>query len=51
MDKAPCLPVKITDKKWADMMQNGSIFMRSLYEYGSWSAVKRAQGANQSINQ
>ncbi len=49
MDKAPCLPVKITDKKWADMMQNGSIFMRSLYEYGSWSAVKRAQEANQSI--
>lgn len=49
MDKAPCLPVKITDKKWADAMQRGSIFMRSLYDYGSWSAIQRAQKANQTI--
>lgn len=38
----PCLPVKITDKQWADKLQDGSVFMRSLHEYGSWSAIKRA---------
>ena len=43
MDKMPCIPVKITDKKWADKLQDGSIFMRALHEYGSWSAIERAQ--------
>lgn len=42
MGKMPCLPVKITDKQWADKLQDGSVFMRSLYEYGSWSAIERA---------
>lgn len=43
MEKLPCLPVKITDKQWADKLQDGSVFMRSLYEYGSWSAIERSQ--------
>lgn len=43
LDKLPCLPVKITDKQWAEKLQDGSVFMRSLYEYGSWSAVTRSQ--------
>lgn len=46
MDKLPCIPVKITDKKWADKLQDGSVFMRSLYDYGSWSAVERARSNN-----
>lgn len=46
LDKMPCLPVKITDKQWADKLQDGSVFMRSLYEYGSWSAIKRAQNGD-----
>ena len=41
MDKTPCLPVKITAKKWADKLQDGSVFMRSLYDFGSWSAIER----------
>lgn len=43
MVKMPCLPVKIMDKKWADKLQACSMFMRSLYEYGSWSANVRRQ--------
>lgn len=42
MDKMPCLPVKITSKVWADNLQEtGSVFMNSLYAYGSWSAIER----------
>lgn len=47
MDKMPCIPVKITDKQWADKLQDGFVFMRSLHEYGSWSAVSRAQANDQ----
>lgn len=43
MDKMPCIPIKITDKKWADSLQNGSLFMRSLYDYGSWSAIEQCK--------
>ena len=42
MDKMPCLPVKITNKRWADSLQDGSVFMRSLHEYGSWSSLGRS---------
>ena len=46
MDKMPCLPVKITAKKWADKLQDGSVFMRSLYDFGSWSAIERHNRAD-----
>ena len=46
MDKQPCLPVKITAKKWADKLQDGSVFMRSLHDFGSWSAIKRHNSSN-----
>ena len=46
MEKLPCLPVKITDKQWADKLQDGSVFMRSLYEYGSWSSIERSQAGD-----
>lgn len=46
MDKQPCLPVKITAKKWADKLQDGSVFMRSLHDFGSWSAIKRHNSGN-----
>lgn len=48
-EKMPCLPVKITDKKWADSLQSGSLFMRSLYDYGSWSAIERAWSGDQQM--
>lgn len=31
------IPVKITDRKWANRLLNGEVFMRSLYEFGSWN--------------
>lgn len=43
MEKMPCLPVKITDRQWAEKLRDGSVFMRSLYDYGSWSAIARHQ--------
>ena len=49
MDRMPCFPVKITDKRWADSLQDGSVFMRSLYDYGSWSVVKRSQVGDQQM--
>ena len=49
MDRMPCFPVKITDKRWADSLQDGSVFMRSLYDYGSWSVVKRSQAGDQQM--
>ena len=47
MEKMPCLPVKITDKIWADSLQDGKLFMRSLYAYGSWSVVQQTQDREQ----
>jgi hypothetical protein len=32
-----CLPVKILDKQWAEKLLNGSVFMRSLFEFGVWN--------------
>ena len=49
MEKLPCLPVKITDKQWADKLQDGSVFMRSLYEYGSWSSIERSQAGDNTM--
>lgn len=49
MDKMPCIPVKITDKQWADSLQDGSVFMRSLHHYGSWSIVERTQSGDQQM--
>lgn len=46
MNQMPCIPVKITDKQWADKLQEGSVFMRSLHEYGSWSAIQRIQNSD-----
>lgn len=46
MDKQPCLPVKITAKKWADKLQDGSVYMRSLHDFGSWSAIERHNSGN-----
>ena len=38
------LPVKILDKQWADKLLAGSVFMRSLYEFGIWNADAKAKG-------
>ena len=42
------LPVKITDKQWAEKLLEGSVFMRSLSEFGAWKigTAKRAKEMN-----
>jgi hypothetical protein len=38
------LPVKIYDKQWAEKLLNGSVFMRSLYEFGKWNFDAKTKG-------
>jgi hypothetical protein len=39
----PFIPVKITDREWADRLLVGEVFMQSLYNFGSWSALEQNQ--------
>ena len=34
------IPVKITDKKWAERLLDGEVFMRPLHDFGSWNKDK-----------
>ena len=34
------IPVKITGRQWAERLLDGEVFMRPLYEYGSWNCSK-----------
>jgi hypothetical protein len=38
------LPVKIYDKQWAEKLLAGSVFMRSLYEFGNWNFDAKVKG-------
>jgi hypothetical protein len=38
------LPVKIYDKRWAEKLMAGSIFMRSVYEFGKWNLDAKLRG-------
>lgn len=33
------IPVKITDKQWADRLIQGEVYMRALHEFGLWGNV------------
>ncbi len=37
VSQAVSVPVKITDGRWADELRRGSLFMRSLHDFGAWS--------------
>jgi hypothetical protein len=37
----PFIPVKITDREWADRLLAGEVFMQSLHNFGSWSALEQ----------
>lgn len=41
------IPVKITDRKWAERLLNGEVFMRPLHEFGSWNEKRDGTVANQ----
>lgn len=41
-------PVKITSEKWADKLLDGEIFLRPLYEFGSWGRFENLD--NPSLN-
>ena len=34
------IPVKVTDKQWAERLLDGEVFMRPLHEFGSWNKAK-----------
>lgn len=40
------IPIKITDRQWADLLLDGQIFMRSLFGFGSWSALDANRDSN-----
>ena len=40
------LPVKIIDKQWADKLLTGSVYMRSLHEFGAWNRDKSESTKN-----
>ena len=42
----PFIPVKIVDEKWADRLLDGEVFMRSLYEFGSWGIQEKELSAS-----
>lgn len=35
------IPVKITDRQWAEKLLDGDVFMRPLSEFGSWGKVEK----------
>ena len=37
------IPVKVTDREWAEKLLDGEVFMRPLYEFGAWNLKKRGQ--------
>ena len=41
------IPVKITDRKWAEHLLDGEVFMRPLHEFGSWNEKREEAVANQ----
>ena len=41
------IPVKITDRKWAEHLLDGEVFMRPLHEFGSWNEKREGAVANQ----
>jgi len=44
------LPVKITDNKWAELLMDGQVYMRSLYEFGVWNIDAKASGNAEEVN-
>ena len=39
------IPVKITDKKWADRFVQGEVFMRALADFGVWNRLQNIENA------
>lgn len=44
------LPCKILDSKWAEKLLNGEVFMRPLFEFGSWNTDSDITDANRRDN-
>ena len=41
------IPAKITDRKWAERLLDGEVFMRPLHDFGVWNKTKDSSVANQ----
>lgn len=40
------IPVKVTDREWAEKLLDGEVFMRPLYEFGAWNLKKEDKQLN-----
>ena len=43
------IPVKVTDREWAEKLLDGEVFMRPLYEFGGWNLKNRTSQLNNSF--
>ena len=43
------IPVKVTDREWAEKLLDGEVFMRPLYEFGGWNLENRTAQINNSF--
>lgn len=43
------IPVKVTDREWAEKLLDGEVFMRPLYEFGGWNLENRTAQLNNSF--
>lgn len=43
------IPVKVTDREWAEKLLDGEVFMRPLYEFGAWNLKKEDKQLNNSF--
>ena len=44
------LPVKVTDRQWAEALLDGSVYMRSLFDFGAWNTTAKASGNAEEMN-
>ena len=49
MTEKKFIPVKVTDREWAEKLLDGEVFMRPLYEIGGWNLENRTSQLNNSF--
>ena len=49
MTEKKFIPVKVTDREWAEKLLDGEVFMRPLYEFGGWNLKNRTSQLNNSF--
>lgn len=44
------LPVKVMDRKWADQLMQGHVYMRALEEFGGWRIIEKGTSDEEALN-